>query len=536
MPMSVPRGASGKPSRDGATGARDPLEDAYESLFPGSAAGWCAVVATVSLAVAVRQSVAAHPHSGMGKPPMYGDYEAQRHWMEVTVNLPISDWYRQTPDNDLQYWGLDYPPLTAYVSWAFGKLAEVVEPGLVALHTSRGYEEPSGRLFMRLSVLFCDMIMFFTGIYAAVSALYGTCRPKTRAAAALFLLLQPGFILVDHGHFQYNCVCHGLVLWAVALILRGYPRLGSVAYVLALTFKQMTLYYALAFFTFLLAGSLQRSGSVLSKAARVVGLGAAVATTFAVVLAPVATNLDALAQVAHRVFPVARGLFEDKVANFWCATNLVVKWKRLPQQLLLPLSLAATLVGLLPAVLHCFLRPTKDRFVLTLFSCSLSFFLFSFQVHEKSILLPMLPLSLLYPRAPILTTAAGIVSTFSMFPLLRRDGLTVPYASFQLALATLGGYLVAAKSTRDQEPLSFIGPASQTTAIARAYFKLTVSGVVFVHVLEATLPAFERYPDINTYLYVLLSAFHFLGCWLLLFVNDAVQVARILGRSKRKKE
>ena len=72
---------------------------------------------------------------------MYGDYEAQRHWMEITTNLPISDWcvclrsvkplrpctlwfaaqglsascrYRNTTDNDLQYWGLDYPPLSAY--------------------------------------------------------------------------------------------------------------------------------------------------------------------------------------------------------------------------------------------------------------------------------------------------------------------------------------------------------------------------------------------------------------------------------------
>jgi hypothetical protein len=23
---------------------------------------------------------------------MYGDFEAQRHWMELTVNLPISQW------------------------------------------------------------------------------------------------------------------------------------------------------------------------------------------------------------------------------------------------------------------------------------------------------------------------------------------------------------------------------------------------------------------------------------------------------------
>ena len=47
---------------------------------------------------------------------MYGDYEAQRHWMSLTYHLPVTKWYYY----DLQYWGLDYPPLTAYVSYVFG--------------------------------------------------------------------------------------------------------------------------------------------------------------------------------------------------------------------------------------------------------------------------------------------------------------------------------------------------------------------------------------------------------------------------------
>ena len=55
---------------------------------------------------------------GFQTPPMHGDYEAQRHWMEVTTQLPVSEWYFY----DLQYWGLDYPPLTAYHSWLLGKM------------------------------------------------------------------------------------------------------------------------------------------------------------------------------------------------------------------------------------------------------------------------------------------------------------------------------------------------------------------------------------------------------------------------------
>lgn len=50
--------------------------------------------------------------SGFGVKPMHGDFEAQRHWKEVTLHLPVGDWYRHTWHNDLQYWGLDYPPLT----------------------------------------------------------------------------------------------------------------------------------------------------------------------------------------------------------------------------------------------------------------------------------------------------------------------------------------------------------------------------------------------------------------------------------------
>ena len=33
-----------------------------------------------------------HPYTGAGRPPMYGDYEAQRHWMEITYNLNPRKW------------------------------------------------------------------------------------------------------------------------------------------------------------------------------------------------------------------------------------------------------------------------------------------------------------------------------------------------------------------------------------------------------------------------------------------------------------
>lgn len=64
-------------------------------------------------------------------------------------------------------------------------------------------------------------------------------------------------------------------------------------------------------------------------------LGATVTVTMAVLLAPWLASPSDLLQVVHRIFPVARGLYEDKVANVWCALNVVIKLRTL-------LSLTAT--------------------------------------------------------------------------------------------------------------------------------------------------------------------------------------------------
>lgn len=48
--------------------------------------------------------------------------------------------YRNTTDNDLLYWGLDYPPLTAFHEWLMGSTVQRIYPEMIALHTSRGLE------------------------------------------------------------------------------------------------------------------------------------------------------------------------------------------------------------------------------------------------------------------------------------------------------------------------------------------------------------------------------------------------------------
>ena len=49
------------------------------------------------------------------------------------------------------------------------------------------------------------------------------------------------------------------------------------------------------------------------------------------------------------------------------------------------------------------------------------------QVHEKHVLLPLLPAALLAPSAPRELGWFVAICTFSLFPLLRRDGQAPPY-------------------------------------------------------------------------------------------------------------
>ena len=46
----------------------------------------------VLFALFLRCGVSLNSYSGANMPPMFGDYEAQRHWMEITHNLPVDEW------------------------------------------------------------------------------------------------------------------------------------------------------------------------------------------------------------------------------------------------------------------------------------------------------------------------------------------------------------------------------------------------------------------------------------------------------------
>ncbi|KAH0073750.1 ALG6, ALG8 glycosyltransferase, partial [Aureobasidium melanogenum] len=185
-------------------------------------------------------------YSGLDKAPMHGDFEAQRHWMELTNHLPVSHWYF----HDLQWWGLDYPPLTAYHSWVLGKVGNFINPSWFALKSSRGLDDPDLKIFMRATVIISEYLILVPAAVIFIRHMSKLCGITTweSSVALTAVLMQPATMLIDHGHFQYNTVMLGLMLASMSSMLAGRHLWSCVYFVAALGFKQMALFYAPAVF------------------------------------------------------------------------------------------------------------------------------------------------------------------------------------------------------------------------------------------------------------------------------------------------
>ena len=143
-------------------------------------------------------------------------------------------------------------------TWLCGWVSHhVIGPDSIALDDSRGMEDPIHKAYMRVTVLVLDLSVYGTAVW------YSTYRGDKRSLwAVMIALIQPAILLIDHGHFQYNTVALGLSIAAFASMVQG-PAFescvwGGFYFVLALNFKQMTLYYAPVVFFYLLGRCLSR--------------------------------------------------------------------------------------------------------------------------------------------------------------------------------------------------------------------------------------------------------------------------------------
>ena len=566
-PAGSPRKSRKKPTSAQTNSARndavitDPQTGVLAPAFPLASFLWPArkstsqwlVLPLVLMAVGLyRWCAGLWGYSGFQTPPMHGDYEAQRHWMEITKHLPTSQWYFY----DLQYWGLDYPPLTAYHSWILGSIGSLIDPAWFALDSSRGIEQQLLKVYMRATVLVSEYFVYMPAVIIfdrRFTQQEGFNKWET-STALVALLMQPGTILIDHAHFQYNTVMLGLVVASFASLLSDRFVWASAFFVGALCFKQMALYFAPAMFAYLLGSCLVPKLDVL----RFLRIALTTVLAFAVCFAPMILGalydqhrginppltiedrqvnplmammvpyvessplfypaILQVTQVIHRSFPFARGIFEDKVANVWCAIHTIHKLHEYPTGILQRVSLLSTVIAILPACMLISLHPRKSLLPWAMASCAWGFFLFSFQVHEKSVLLPLLPTTLLLGSEGGLGVEmrawigfANTLGVWTMFPLLKRDELRFPYAiltllwSYLLDLPPTSIGLYSPGKSRPKSSLSV-----QTKALHLTFYAMMLAW----HIVEAFVEPPNGKPDLWVVINVLIGAAGFGICYL----------------------
>ncbi|KAF6739984.1 putative dolichyl pyrophosphate Glc1Man9GlcNAc2 alpha-1,3-glucosyltransferase [Oryzias melastigma] len=387
------------------------------------------------------------------------DFEVHRNWLAITHSLPVSRWYHENSSE----WTLDYPPLFAWFEFGLSHVAHHFDRNMLLLQ-KQNYASPATVLFQRLSVIFTDVIFILATRECC------RCVQKQKASQkdvlsrpafilAVLLLWNFGLLIVDHIHFQYNGFLFGFLLLSVAKHLQAQHLQGALLFATLLNLKHIYLYVAPAYGVYLLrsycftessadGGIRWRSFSLL----RLLALGSVVIAVCAVSFGPFIV-MGQLPQVLSRLFPFKRGLCHAYWApNAWALYNALdkvlatlgvrlklLKEAELPQASMtgglvqefqhsvLPsvspsVTLVCTLLSILPALASIWRRPRGARgFLRCLLLCALGSFMFGWHVHEKAILIAILPLSILAVESREDAGIFLLLSTtghYSLFPLL----------------------------------------------------------------------------------------------------------------------
>lgn len=205
-----------------------------------------------------------------------------------------------------------------------------------------------------------------------------------------------------------------------------------------------------------------------------------------------------------------------KVANIWCALSVkpLSLRKRIPQSAQPILALLLTLSFFLPACYKTFIRSksrteqkkkivTQDveesdlRLLLLSTSCSaLAFFLVSFQVHEKSILIALSPLSLLFVDYPNFISWFCVLTTWTMYPLFTIDKLESTYfinvSTFLVIVSISKSILFEDDCTTERTIL----PEAAHRLMFKVILPFTNISMVCLHVIECLVEAPTRLPDL----------------------------------------
>ena len=378
-------------------------------------------------------------YSGEKTPPKFGDFEAQRHWMELTIFLPPNEWYTNSKLNRADHWPLDYPPMSGYHSYILGKILQEYYPESVAFKKSIGYESTKFKLIMRFFVLISDFLVFHIGVNLICYYIFIYSKKRRNKNPqilnyyiVLFLILiNPLMIIIDHGHFQFNNVMHGFFVLSVLFLFSENYILAIIFYSFCVNFKQMGLYYAIPFPLYVIKKLFfgNNNNNIIISIIYIIIYGIITSITNIIIYLPW-LKAQKIQDVFSRIFPVHRGIYEDKVATFWCVLNIFYKLnKHFDTNSLIKLSLLFTIFGCFIPIYVIFKTKKLTKKICTqcFFVVSFAFYLFSFHVHEKTIIVPFLAYLINIPHMRNILPSFTLIGMFSLFPLLKRENQIIPY-------------------------------------------------------------------------------------------------------------
>ena len=373
------------------------------------------------------------------------DFEVHRNWLAITKSLPAQRWYYEVTSE----WTLDYPPAFAAFEWLLSQPASLIDSTMVNVK-SLNYDSWSTVAFQRSTVILSELLLVY--------ALHWYCSTSTAStrnqahAISLSILLSPGLLIIDHIHFQYNGFLYGILILSVAMARRESTRLLSgILFALLLCLKHIYLYLAPAYFVYLFRIYCLDAKTVFRpQILNIVKLGASLTLMFGAAFGPF-LYWNQLEQLRTRLFPFSRGLCHAYWApNIWALysfadrllitaapylkltineeavksvtrglvgdTTFAVLPNITPQQ-----CFGLTLSFQLVALTKLWVKPTWESFVGAVTLCGYASFLVGWHVHEKAILLVLIPFSLLALKDRSYLACfrpLAVAGHVSLFPLL----------------------------------------------------------------------------------------------------------------------
>ncbi|CAK1551793.1 unnamed protein product [Leptosia nina] len=388
--------------------------------------------------------------------PLYRstDFEVHRNWLAITHNKSVNEWYYETTSE----WTLDYPPLFAWLEFCLSHIAKYFDPEMLKIENIN-YASEATVLFQRASVIMLDCIYIYSVKKCA------DLLDNGKLLVFILLISNPGLLIVDHIHFQYNGFLFGFLLISVAYMIKSDYIRAALWFAILLNFKHIFMYIAPVYVIYLLRAycfTVSSTDGIHTawysfSFANLVKLGAVVIGIFAISFGPFIQHLP---QLFSRLFPFKRGLCHAYWApNFWALYNFADKALQIImkkfgghvasdvasmtgglvqefEHSVLPsirpsVTFVVTIASMLPALIKLWHlgADTRSRgisFVRCITICAMCSFMFGWHVHEKAILMVLIPLSFL----SVLGQEDGkfflflsTVGHYSLFPLLYPKNL-----------------------------------------------------------------------------------------------------------------